>query len=81
MVSLAIGLYNSLYYRTCRDTIVCTVCGMLRAMCELLITVKSDHLAIIAFTGSWPKDINKKRTFYNIARVLQTNMLFFGISL
>jgi len=25
-------------------------------------TVKSDHLAIIAFTGSQPKDINKKRT-------------------
>ena len=49
---------------------------MLRAICELLITVKSDHLAIIVFTGSRPKDINKKRTFYNIARVLQTNMLF-----
>ena len=25
-------------------------------------TVKSDHLAIIAYTGSQPKDINKKRT-------------------
>jgi len=27
-------------------------------------TVKSDHLAIIAYTGSQPKDINKKRTVW-----------------
>jgi len=39
-------------------------------------TVKSDHLAIIAYTGSQPKDINKK-LFYNIARALLTNILLF----
>jgi len=29
-------------------------------------TLKSDHLAIIAYTGSQPKDINKKRTVLTV---------------